>query len=101
MNRIGTGLLKQSKNEKSSTRKDILSVLAQVNTMEEKAHQMSEEDVLSRAYKPILEWCIYLYYSHQRSLLSSSLVMKQQGTHVPQTFYNRNLQILNPVTVSR
>ena len=58
MNRIGTGLLKQSKNEKSSTRKDILSVLAQVNTMEEKAHQMSEEDVLSRVYNLIFDWCI-------------------------------------------
>ena len=48
MNRIGTGLLKQSK-DKSSHRKDVLSVLAQVNTMEEKAHQMKDEDVLSRA----------------------------------------------------
>jgi hypothetical protein len=53
MTRIGTELLKQSMNEKSSTRKDILSVLAQANTMEEKSHQMSDEDVLSRAYKLI------------------------------------------------
>ena len=72
MNRIGKELLKQSKNEKSSTRKDILSVLAQANSMEEKAHQMSEEDVLSRSYKFILDWCIYLYtltrdsYFHRR-----------------------------------
>ena len=52
MNRIGTGLLKQSK-DKSSHRKDVLSVLAQVNTMEEKAHQMKDEDVLSRAYNTL------------------------------------------------
>ena len=82
MDRIGTGLLKQSKSDKSSTRKDILSVLAQANSMEEKGHQMSEGDVLARAYKIILIWCIYLYTLIQRSLLSSSLVMKQQGTHV-------------------
>ena len=52
MDRIGTGLLKQSKTDEStsSTRKDILSVLVQANSMENQAHQMSEEDVLSRAY---------------------------------------------------
>ena len=59
MIRIGTGLLKQSR-DVSSHRKDILSVLARANTMEEKTHQMKEEDVISRAYKPILEWWIYL-----------------------------------------
>ena len=51
LNRIGTGLLRQSKNDKSSSRKDVLSVLAQANSMEDKAHQMSDRDVLSRAYK--------------------------------------------------
>ena len=61
MDRIGTGLLKQIKSDKSSTRKDILSVLAQANTMEDKAHQLSDVDVLSRAYKAILERCIHLY----------------------------------------
>ena len=50
MNRIGTGLLDQSKGDKSSHRKDILSVLAQANTMEEEAHQMKDEEVMSRAY---------------------------------------------------
>ena len=59
MNRIGTGLLEQSKDVKSFQRKDILSILAQVNSMEEKAHQMKDEDVMSRAYKPILDWYIY------------------------------------------
>ena len=56
MNRIGTGLLKQSKGDKSSPRKDVLSVLAQANSMEAKAHQMSDEDVMSRAFKLILDW---------------------------------------------
>ena len=51
MNRIGTGLLKEIKSDKSSTRKDVFSLLAHANTMEEKAHQMSDGDVLSRAYK--------------------------------------------------
>ena len=61
MNRIGTGLLEQSKDVKSFQRKDVLSILAQVNSMEEKAHQMKDEDVMSRAYKPILDWYIYSY----------------------------------------
>ena len=86
MNRIGTSLLEQSKGDKSSHRKDILSILAQANTMEEKAHQMKDEDVRSRAYKSVhvLDWCVYL---SQRSLLSSSLVMKQQGTY---TFFRHS-----------
>ena len=49
MKRIGSGLLKQSKGDKSSHRKDILSVLAQANTMEDEARQMNDEDVMSRA----------------------------------------------------
>ena len=49
MKRIGSGLLKQSKGDKSSHRKDILSVLAQANTMEDEARQMKDEDVMSRA----------------------------------------------------
>ena len=53
MKRIGTGLLKQSKGDNLSPRKDVLSVLAQVNTMEEKAHQMTDEDVMSHEYKLI------------------------------------------------
>ena len=47
------GLLKQSKGDKLSRRKDVLSVLIQANSMEEKAHQMKDEDVVSRAYEPI------------------------------------------------
>ena len=71
MKRIGTGLLKQSRGDKSSQRRDILSVLAQANTMEDKAHQMKDEDVMSRVYKLILDWCIYSYtlrnpYFHHR-----------------------------------
>ena len=50
INRIGTELLKQSRGDKPSPRKDILSVMAQANTMEEKAHQMTDEGVRSRAY---------------------------------------------------
>ena len=71
MNRIGTGLLKQSKGDKLSPRRDVLSVLARANSMEEKAHQMKDEDVMSRAYKPILDCYIYSYifrdpYFHRR-----------------------------------
>ena len=61
MRRIGTGLLKQSKGNKSSDRKNVLSVLIRANTLEEKAHQMNDEDVLSRAYKFNLDWCVYSY----------------------------------------
>ena len=64
MDRIGTGLLKQSKSDKSSTRKDILSVLAQANSMEEKGHQMSEGDVLARAYKNHFGLVHIFIYSH-------------------------------------
>ena len=51
MKRIGTRLLKESKGNKSTDRKNVLSVLIQANTLEEKSHQMKDEDVLSRAYK--------------------------------------------------
>jgi hypothetical protein len=53
MRRIGKGLLKQSKGDKSSHRKDILSVLVQANGMEEEAHRMKDEDVMSRVYETI------------------------------------------------
>jgi hypothetical protein len=59
MNRIGRGLLNRSKGDKSSHPRDILSVLAQANSMEQEAHRMKDEDVMSRAYKAILNWCIY------------------------------------------
>ena len=61
MSRIGAGLLKQSKasqeNSKSSTRKDILSLLVQANTMQDlpEAQRMTDEDVLARAYRLILD----------------------------------------------
>ena len=59
MNRIGTKLPEQSKGDKLFHRKDILSVLAQANSMEEKAHQMNDDDVRSRAYKLMLDCTIY------------------------------------------
>ena len=49
MKRIGRDLLKQSRGDKTSHRKDILSVLAKANTMEDEARQMKDEDVMSRA----------------------------------------------------
>ena len=61
MNRIGTGLLKQCKSDNSSDHKNVLSVLVQANTMEDKVHQLKDEDVLSRAYELILDWCVYSY----------------------------------------
>src|ERR1700728_4333576 len=50
INRIGTGLVKQSKDDKL-LHKNVLSVLVQANTMEEKAHQLKDEDMMSRVYK--------------------------------------------------
>ena len=76
MKRIGTGLLMQSKDDNSSDRKNVLSVLIQTNTLEEKAHQMKDVDVLSRVYKFNLNFnlvCLLIY--SQRFLLSSLLVM--------------------------
>ena len=57
MKRIGTDLLKKSKasheDNRSSGRKDILSVLIQANTMEDLSGRMPDEDVLDRVYKLI------------------------------------------------
>jgi hypothetical protein len=76
MNRIGTGLLKQSKpsqddgkGNKSPRRKDILSLLVHANSTEAEAQRLSDEDVLSRVYQVVLDWCICLI-CFQRSPLS-------------------------------
>ena len=76
MNRIGTELLEQTK-DKTSQRKDLLSVLARVNM-----HQMNKEEVMSRAYNSLYSGLFLLILYSQRSLLSLPLAMKQQGTHV-------------------
>ena len=59
MKRIGSDLLKQSKasheGTKSSGRKDILSLLVQANTMEDLAGRMTDQDVVDRVYKFILD----------------------------------------------
>jgi hypothetical protein len=89
MNRIGTGLLKQTKasladdkaNSKSSRRKDILSLLARANAMEEEAQRITDQDMMARGYRLILDWSFRSIYS-QRSPLSLSPVTKQRGTHV-------------------
>ena len=55
MTRIGSDLVKRSKasheDNKSSGRKDILSVLVQANTREDLPGRMSDKDVLDRMYK--------------------------------------------------
>ena len=92
MNRIGTKLLEQSKGDKLFHRKDILSVLAQANSMEEKAHQMNDEDVRSRAYKPMLDWCTI--YSCILSEIPTFIVAGHETTRytsVHQSFCNRFL----------
>ena len=54
MGRIGAHLLNQTKDNskggKSSSRKDVLSLLVQANDLPE-AQQMKDEDVMGRAYK--------------------------------------------------
>ena len=64
MTRIGSDLVKQSKasheGNKSSGRKDILSLLVQANTKEDLPGRMSDEDVLDRECKLSLDRCIYL-----------------------------------------
>ena len=58
MKGIGTDLLKQSKafheDNKSSGRKDILSLLVQANTKEDLSGRMTDDDVLDREYELIL-----------------------------------------------
>jgi hypothetical protein len=92
MRRIGTGLLEQSKGDKSPDRKNVLSVLIQANTMEEKAHQMKDEDVLSRAYKLILDFYVYSYTLRDPYFPHRWSCNNKVNTSVPQTFYNRNSQ---------
>jgi hypothetical protein len=55
MDRVGAHLIQQSKasqeDNKSSSRKDVLSLLIRANTMEAKAQQMKDADVSARAFK--------------------------------------------------
>ena len=84
MGRIGTEILNETKDNytggKSSSRKDILSLLVRANDLPE-AQRLKDEQVMSRACKPIFNCSTSLIYL-QRSLLSLSLVTKQQGTHI-------------------
>jgi hypothetical protein len=89
MNRIGTGLLEQSKGVKSFERKDILSILAQVNSTEEKAHQMKDEDVMSRAYKPILDWCIYSF-THTLSEIPTFIIAGHETTRYTRSSFRHS-----------
>jgi cytochrome P450 len=67
MNRIGSRLLKETKaaladdkSSKSSRRKDILSLLAQANSAEAETQQMTDEEVMARAYRTIFLDLVYL-----------------------------------------
>jgi hypothetical protein len=83
MNRIGTGLLKEgSSGDKSSHRKDILSVLAHANTMEEKVHQMNDEDVMSRACKLISDW---VCFTHILSEIPTFIIAGHETTRYAQS----------------
>ena len=64
MIRISSNLLKQTKaayeddkQNKSSGRKDILTLLVQANTMEDlpAEQRMTDEDIMARVYTPILD----------------------------------------------
>ena len=61
MSRIGAGLLNETKADyeggKSSSRKDILSLLVRANDLPE-AQRLKDESVMGRAFKPILNWSI-------------------------------------------
>ena len=63
--RIGAGLLKQSKtaqeDNKRSTRRNTLSLLIRVNTMQDlpTVQRMDDEQVMARGYKSILNWRIH------------------------------------------
>jgi len=74
MNRVGTELLKQSRGDKLSHRKDILSVLVHVNTMEDEANQMKDEDVMSQIPTFIIaghETTRYTHSSFRHSVIHS------------------------------
>ena len=88
MGRIGAGLLKQSKtaqeDDKRPTRRDILSLLIRANTMQDlpAVQRMDDEQVMARAYKPILKIGVSTHCTPQRSPLSLSPDTKQLGTHI-------------------
>ena len=76
MSRIGANLLQQSKasqdnkSSKSLSRRDILSLLVQANTMQDlpEAQRMNDEDVMARTHKLTLDWCYtFTQYTLQRS----------------------------------
>jgi cytochrome P450 len=67
MHRIGSDLVEQTrasqakdKEGKLARRKDILSLLTRANTMETEAQQITDEDMIARAYRPALNRCILL-----------------------------------------
>ena len=80
MNRIGTGLLGQSKDE-SSHRKDLLSVLAQASKL-----KMNEKEVMSRAYNPLSSGI----FTHILSEISTFITAGHETSRYtcPQTFCN-------------
>ena len=103
MIRIGADLLNEAKDDyesgKSSSRKDILSLLVRANDLPE-ALRLKDENVVARAYKPILSWYICSIYM-QRSLLLLSLVTKQPGIYMhPSDILRVKIHLWHSITMS-
>ena len=82
--RIGMGLLKKSKGDKPSHRKDILSVTSGSSQHHGRDSVSDEgwsfdEDVMSRAYKHILDWCAF---THILSEIPSFLIAGARNNKV-------------------
>ena len=97
MNRIGTGLLKQTMaardNDKGnkSRRKDILSLLAHANSLEAEGQRITEEDILARTHKPIFG---LVYLLNVFSEIPTFIIAGHETTRYF-ILYNWNWQILN------
>ena len=91
MGRIGAQLLNQTKEDnqgdKSSSRKDILSLLVRANSMQDlpEAQRMKDEDVMARAYKLGLNWYIAQYTCRNSYFPHSWSRNNKVRTSAPQT----------------
>ena len=86
MGRIGARLLNQTKDNskggKSSSRKDVLSLLVQANDLPE-AQQMKDEDVMGRAYKRKNPFWCFLNYGFDRDPYFPHRWSRNNKVHTP------------------
>ena len=90
MSRIGADLLNETKDDyesgKSSSRKDILSLLVRANDLPE-AQRLRDENVVGRAYKPILK---QVYLLNILSEIPTFLIAGHEATGYTHPFFRHS-----------